>query len=39
VVGNVAALAEGLKDLFAELGGYARALVFDQQHAAVVLSI
>jgi hypothetical protein len=39
VVGNVTTRAKGLKDLFAELGGYARALVFDQQHAAVVLSI
>jgi hypothetical protein len=37
VVGDVAALVEGLKDLLAELGRDPRSLVFDQQQDAVVL--
>ena len=37
VVGDVAALVEGLKDPFAKLGRYAGSLVFDQQQDAVVL--
>jgi hypothetical protein len=36
VVGDVAALVEGLEDLLAELGRYSRSVVFNQQQDTVV---
>src|SRR5215218_3196541 len=39
VVGDVAALVEGLEDLLAELGRHPGSLVLDQQHDAVVLRL
>ena len=39
MVGDVAALVEGLKDLLAELGRHARSLVFDHQQDAVVVGL
>jgi hypothetical protein len=39
VVGDVAALVEGLEDLLAELGRHTRSLVFDQQQDAVFLGM